>query len=391
VDITEDDERIAKLATGLLGDHGRPDLLVSPEQVVRWRQVWDVIPVAGSRRGGRNQRVHYLPTAPAAAAGIALTLDVDRNRDRAVLAAFGTRDAFPSGAPVAEKGVRAAAQRELIAMENLMRRAYKKQRDGLHLRSRSEIPRNLRVPLRHSREAGSPLVSDALLSICLGEEPVSMKDGAGFLLDECAAEASEQMTTDQRRRIEFIVRRVSFAGLRRVANHVDIERWREACGWAATAVAYGDAMSEVLDLTGADPSTAGPMAPLAALTASWRRWESKSGRAPGYRNAVLGLIAATLVWRPRRVQAARETAAAMVPATTRMHAITRCARDFPARWRPALAAGSGPLFIAELSDAERDELHAFTRAWLDEHPADARLIHEARAAMTHTDERQIDP
>jgi hypothetical protein len=381
VAITEDDRRIAKLATGLLVDKGRPDLSVSAEQIVRWRQVWDAIPVAGSRRGGRNQRVHYLPTAPAAAAGIALALDVDRNGDRAVLAAFGTREMFPTGAPVAEQGLRIAADHTLHAMQELGRRGYKQLRDEERLRSRSEIPRKLRVPLRHSREGGSALVSDAVLSILLGEEPEARKYGAALVLTEFAAEAAEQMPADDRRRIEFIVGRVSLAGLRRAARHVDIERWREACGWAAVTVAYSEDLAEVLDLTGADPALAGPVAPLARLAGVWRRWDGRSGRTAGYRNAILGLIAALLTWKPRRVRAARETIRAMEVGSVRLRAIARFARALPEHWRPAYAAGTGPLFIAELPAVEREELAAFTRGWLDDHPTDRKLIEAGRTSL----------
>ncbi len=357
VETTEDDARVAKLATGLLADQGRPDLSVTAEQVVRWRQIADAIPVAGPRRGGRGQRAHYLPTAPAAAAGIALALDEDRNLDRAVIAAFG------SGAPVAEGGLRSAAGHVLRDAEEKFRRAYRLRDD-----SRSSIPRSERVPLRHSREAGSSIVTDAILAPLLGEEPVARRDAAGLAIEELAGEAAEVMTGDMRRRVEFVMGRFTFASLRRIVRHVDVGRWREACGWVRTVFECVLAADELVTLTGQDRSVLGIIGPLAPLARRVRETDERARYADGYQVAVLGLIAASLTWRPRRLRAARETTEAMRAWAPYYRAVGALAADLPERWRPALGAG-GAAYLATLPQVERDDLAATIRSWREAHPA----------------------
>lgn len=368
---TEDDERTAKLATSLLADLGRDDLAVTGDQVVRWRKV-DAIPVAGSRRGGRGQRAHYLPTAPAAAAGIALALDTDRNLDRAVVAAFG------SGAPVAEGGLRSAAV-------HLLREAEQKFRTAYHVRNnpRSTVPRSLRVPLRHSREAGSSLVTDAILAPLLGEEPLARRDAAALAIDELAGETAEVVTADMRRRVEFVMGRFTFAGLRHSVRHVDIDRWREACGWVRTAFDWASAADEVVTLTGQDRSALGIAAPLGPLARLVREIDGRAGYAGGYQVAMLGLIGAALVWRPRRLRAARETTEAMRAWAPYYRAVAALAADLPESWRPVLGAG-GAAYLATLPQEEQDHIAATIRAWRETHPAWSK-------ALTAPGQPAIDP
>lgn len=352
---TEDDERTAKLATDLLADQGHPDLEVSGDQVVRWRKV-DAIPVAGSRRGGRGQRARYLPTAPAAAAGIALALDTDRNIDRAVIAAFG------SGAPIAETGLRSAIVHVLRQVEEKFRRAY-----GLRNVPRSSVPRSERVPLRHSREAAASLVADAILAPLLDERPLAGRDATAFAIEELAGEAAEVMTPDVRRRIEFVMGRLGLASLRHAARHVDVDRWQEACGWVHVVVDWGSAIDELVTMTGQDRSTLGIAAPLAPLIRWLREADERAHYAGGYQVAMMGLVVAAMTRSPRRVRLARETVEAM-PAWARYHrAVAALVADLPERWRPALAAGGGA-YVAALPEQERDDLLARIRAWREEQP-----------------------
>ncbi len=228
---TEDDARVARLATALLVDRGHPDLSVSPLQLVRWRKV-DAIPVAGSRRGGRGQRARYLPTAPAAAAELALALDVDRNLDRAILGAFG------AGAPIPAEGVRAAAEHCFREMENVARRSR-----GHQAFRRSDIPRRHRVPVAGTRTADASLQSDAVLSLLMDEVPLSGDTGPSFALDAVAPEVPELLSRDTMRRFEFVVKRLSLAAIRRYVRIVSVDRWQEACGWMGDVLDYAQAAS----------------------------------------------------------------------------------------------------------------------------------------------------
>lgn len=357
VETTEDDARVAKLATALLADHGRADLAVTPEQVVRWRQVADAMPVVGPRRGGRGQRAHYLPTAPAAAAGIALALDEDRNLDRAVVAAFG------SGAPVAEGGLRSAAGHVLRDAEEKFRTAYSK-RD----RARSSIPRPERVPLRHSRDGTASFVTDAILAPLLGEEPEARRYAIGIAIDEVAGETAQLVTPDMRRGVEFVMGRFTFAGLRHIVRHVDIDRWREACGWVRTAFDWASAADAVVTLTGQDRSALGIAAPLGPLARLVREIDGRAGYPGGYQVAALGLGGAALTWRPRRLRAARETTEAMQAWAPYYRAVAALAADLPESWRPVLGAG-GAAYLATLPQKEQDDIAATIRAWREAHPA----------------------
>ena len=361
---TEDDIRTAKLATEVLADQGRADLSVSPEQLMRWRQVADAIPVQGSRRGGRGQRVHYLPTAPAAAAALAVALDTDRNLDRAVLAAFGR------GAPITDEGVRAAAKRYLREIENKARQAY-----GAHSSIRSDIPRRLRVPLTGSRRAGSSLESEAMLALLLGEQPRFKQDAPGLALDALVPEASATLRSKNSRWIEFVVRRLTLAALRMAAQLIDVDRWRESCTWVTTVLDYGEALRVAVALTGSEMSAVpGPFAPLVLVVGLVDRQNDTKGRAPGFGTSVLGLVGAALTTTRRRAISARETAQACATETPKLRAIADLARDLPEGLRPALAFGSGPLYLAQLPAAEREAAISHTRQWMSDHPAATQML-----------------
>src|SRR5271165_1203680 len=75
MELTDEDRQVAKVATSLLAEQGRPDLAVSPRQLVRWRQEAHAIPVEGERRGGRHRSTRYRPEAPQVAASLAIALD----------------------------------------------------------------------------------------------------------------------------------------------------------------------------------------------------------------------------------------------------------------------------------------------------------------------------
>jgi hypothetical protein len=363
MDSTEDDARVASLATELLSDQDRVGLSVSPAQLVRWRKV-DAIPVGGSRRGGRGQRAHYLPSAPAAAAALAVALEVDRNLDRAVLAAFG------AGAPIPDKRVRAAAVHCFREMENVVHTAK-----GQQKARRSDIPRRLRVPLKGARRADAFLQSDALLALMLGDEPLSGVTGPSFALDAVAPEVPSTMTQDATRRFEFVMRRLSLAALRSYVQIVDVDRWREACAWVTAALGFADALRELAEVTNADPSDfPGLISPLIPIIRVLNRNDIDGNFSPGFRTAILALVAAMLTATRRRTAVARESVATFLDQTPKLRAMNDLVSTLPEEWRPTLDPVTGPVFLARLPEAEREQALAHTRRWLDEHPLQADVL-----------------
>jgi hypothetical protein len=307
--------------------------------------------------------VDYLPTA-AAAASIAVALDVDRNLDRAVLAAFGR------GAPVADEGVRSGAIRYLREIEDKASQAY-----GKHKSVRSDIPRRLRVPLSGSRRAGAWLASDAMLSLLLRKEPEAGRYGVAVVLDALVPEACTTLASESIRRIEFVMRRLSLAALRQVSRNVDIDRWREACVWVTSILEYGDALTELVTLTGSQVSVIpSPLRPLIPLTGLLNGQDGSTRNAPGFRTAILGLVGAALTATRRRTSSAREAAAVYRMETPKLRAIADLARDLPERWRPALALGSGPVFLSQLPDEECKQAIDHTRRWMSAHSVAARIL-----------------
>jgi hypothetical protein len=357
MDTTEDDARVARLATELLADQDGADLSVSPVQLVRWRKV-DAIPVSGPRRGGRGQRAHYLPTAPAAAAALALALDDDRNLDRAVLAAFG------AGAPIPDEGVRAAAVHCFRAMENVARIA-----GGHQATRRSDIPRRYRVPVSGSRQGGASLLSDAVLALLLEGKPLSGTTGPSFALDAVAPEVPDTLTPDATRRFEFVVKRLSLAAIRRYVRIVDVDRWREACGWMTGVFDYAYAASELAEATGSDPSQVpAPIAPLIPMMKVLDSNGITTNTSPGFRTAILGLVAAMLTVTRRRAGIARESVATCVAEAPKLRAMTELVRSLPEELRPTIDPTKGLVFLARLPKEDRERALTHTRRWLDEHP-----------------------
>jgi len=218
--------------------------------------------------------------------------------------------------------------------------------------------------------------SDAMLALALGEDPAAGKYGPALVLDTVAPEVEPHLTANAHRRIEFVLRRLSFAALRQVAQHIDENRWREACTWVTCVLEYSEALNELVTLTGSDLSgIPGPLTALVPAIQILDRYERSSNFAPGFRTAILGLVGAALTWTRRRARSAQESAALFALETPKLRAMSALARTMPEEWRPALALGSGPVFLAQLPDAEREQLIEHTKFWVEAHPRDAKLIH----------------
>jgi hypothetical protein len=367
VDVTDEDRGVADLATASLAERGH-DFSVTGEQVVRWRKVADAIPVdPASQRGGRGQRVRYLPGAPQVAAEIALALDAERDLDVAVLAAFG------SGAPVAEKGVRAAAHRVLQQSENKARVVYAKSR----FKRRSDIPRSLRVPINGSRRADAGMVSDTLLSMLVGEEPV-VKMGAADRVLRAFVDEGELDTPTRLPVLRFAVSRFSFAALRQFAHNVDIQEWRRGTIAVSSVVDWVLSVSKVCDLTGVPWLNApGPQGRSLTLLRSILLRPAIEERPSGYLVALWGLLVAALTTGSvRRSRAYREVTTRFEYEGARWRAALALVEDTPERWRPALAPASGPAFLAQMSESERTSLMAHTRQWVASHKTEGSALNQ---------------
>lgn len=368
MEITEEDRRVARLATELLSDWNRPELAVTPEQVIRWRQVAHAIPVAGNRRGGRNQVTRYLPDAPAAAAGIALALaDGPRDLDLAVLAAYGNAVAFGTGEPPAFEGVRLACRHYLRDAEGASREAW-----AYRGKPRSAVPKRLRVPFKGSRRSGAAVVSDTLLSVLLGIEGSVTTEHLAYTVEEFLPEATPVLAGgDGRRRLRSIMTWLSLAALRRSIDKADPGRFAEACRNAAALIGYFSVVSDLTRATGSDAAALPtPVGQLASIVQSGL---SMTKGPLGVQVVVLGLVfyvTADSSHARRQMTEAAEGAANYLP---HMSAQLAIAELLPEHLRPAMGL-NGAVFQAQLPQEDRELVQKTTREWLDRHPAIASAV-----------------
>jgi hypothetical protein len=374
VDVTDEDRRVAAVATELLADSGRPDLEVSPEQLIRWRQVAHAIPVSGPRRGGRRQVTRYRPTAAAVAAQLALALDRGpRNLDQAVLSVFAEAAAARSEARPADDGVRAAYLRHLRAADEYARRAWAHR--GL---PRSEIPRRLRLPFPGSRRADAHLVSDSVLAFLLGEELPAGGYGAELAVQELAGAVDRpagRAPNDERAEIAELLGSFSLAALRRTIVKADIAELANAIAAVNVTLDYGEAFVAVCGMTQA--TSAGLPEAIDALMSNMPILAQISTRFPpsqrGTTLAIVGLVSYARLFDPISRRNMRESVAAMTGELPTLRAMVSLGQALPTKWRPAVALG-GAAFIAQLPDEERQALLATVQDWMGRHPGAAELL-----------------
>lgn len=363
MDYTEDDIRTAKLATGLLAEQGHPDLSVSTEQLVRWRQKADAIPVRGSRRGGRSQRVQYLPTAPAVAAGLALALNEDRDLDRAVLDVFGTP------LPVPEKAVRAAYVHVLQKLEGPARKGWGR---GRASKKRSDLPRSLRTPVPHPHQGDHWKISDTVLSVLIGETPLTGNVGAGVAIEELLGELAPTDAGDKQRMVDLLGC-LKLAAVRRTAAKGNMDRIAESCAHVRSLVGYAEAMDELCRITdGKVSAIAGPDGILLAFS-GWLASLSVFRR-QGARIALFGLLFEVVGTTGGGRRQLGEEARAAIALTDQCIAVTALAESLPDNWRPALAPVTGSVYLATLPQGERDELADTIRRWRLANPTADRAL-----------------
>jgi hypothetical protein len=364
VDFTDADAKVAGQATGLLADQGHPDVSVTPEQVVRWRKA-DAIPVdPGSRGGGRGRAVRYLPEAPPAAAALASVLAEDRNLDVAILAAFGRR------APVAEAGVRIAADHYLRAVENRAAQAWRHR-----FEPRSAVPWRQRLPMQGSRQSGASLVSDGALAILLGRQPRAGADSIA-LVAEGLLGVNGAHAVAQSRAVRLVLKRVSLAALRRGARYVDFGRWQSGAVFADNLLRWLHLVGELESLTGATaPAQPGHIGRALVTLIDARRQMACRSNPTGLDVAVIGLgVGLVTVGSTKRTRAVSELATLLGVEVRRFSAVVAATKALPERWRPAYGFASGITWLAELPKVEREELMAHMRAWLADHSEEAAAL-----------------
>jgi hypothetical protein len=389
VEVTEEDRRVAALATELLHARGRPELGVSPEQVIRWRQVAKAIPVASTGKGGRSKVTPYLPTAPAVAAELAIVLAEGPPRktlDQAVLMVFADAAVQCSVARPHHEGVRSAYLHHLQVLDNTARQAWKHKGEP-----RSSVPRRLRLGFAGSRKPEAYMVSDSLLACLLGEPPPYGQDGLDIALDEFSGVSSVPLYADDRGRLVGMLAALGLAALRRSIRKADLDLLSEAVRSVSVTFDYADAVSTLSSLHDGKsrPSLPGILDSLVAATemplfSRLRVAFPASSRSLGM--ALMGLVAYSSITRRRGWQQLRANVTAWSEDLPRVEASLALADDLPTAWRPALAPGSGAAFVAALPDQEREELLSVVRHWMSDHPRAAGVLYpEEKQAPTPTD------
>lgn len=361
VESTEEDRRVAKLATALLAEQGRGDLTVSPDQLVRWRQVAHAIPVEGENRGGRSQHTRYLAEAPAVAAAIARSLHDSRNLDDAVLNVYGEAVGYNEGPPPDFQGVRAALVRHLERSRDAAAQAWR-----YRGKARSEVPRRLRMPFDGSRRASSYVVSDAVLSALLGVSDEHDDAVVEYAVGEFVPEVAEAVPANElRQRLPRAMGSMSLAALRRAANSAEPTEFARRCRQMAVLHEYCEALLQVVQLTtGGRAALSPPLDALATLSGATSRIPAPRG----IRVVILAISAYAHAADQPSQRAIREYAIAAEPHVDAMRASAEIAKTLPAHLRPALAPGSGPIFLSQLPRVDREAVHETVRSWIEAHP-----------------------
>jgi hypothetical protein len=378
VDITEEDRRVAALASGLLAEWGRSDLEVTPEQTIRWRQAANALPVSGPRTGGRHRVTRYLPTAPAIAAELAIALDTGpRNLDQAILTVFG--DAATNDAIIrpADEGVRNAYIHYLQGAEDRMKPAW------LHRgKKRSEIPRRFRMPVAGSRQQGAHLVTDTLLASMLGKELPHGEAGAEITVGQfLPAELTGRLGEDERATAVSILAGLNLAALRRAIKKADLDRVFEAVRCVAITTEYAESLRRLCALAPAEtPPQLPPPIDLLVVAAGAPAFNAVRGLKGGLMYAVTGLTAYARVTTRSGIRELEDATIAMEAELPRLRAALALADHLPAPWKCAMAPGYAAPFMAALHNDERQRVIKTVREWMDSHPEEgAALIPDSEA------------
>ncbi len=359
------DEILAKEACALLVSWGRPDLTVSPEQVLRWRQA-GYLPVLSNGLGGRGRATEYAPEAVQVAAALATELASFRNLDQAALSAFvqyavsrGRR-----GGRVPLIRLKRAGRDYITELEEACKqaRAASKQAGG----RRSAIPRKLRVPFSGSRRAGSGEATDAMLSLALGHleahevgtvvHAVAGEEGIDALDDE--PEALPEMPA-----LQALIGQLALGALKAGLQRASYDDLRWGCQVTGAVSGFARELPALLDATSADLGTVE-----AALPPVGVRLIRLGRRLPAaftHRGPVafmMGVFAAMITSHVpscrRELSQAVEEWVAVEP---KLALLTEIALALPERWRPALAPITGMSYFARLQADERDALIAELR------------------------------
>jgi hypothetical protein len=385
VELTEEDYRIAKLASELLAkEWSCPELSVSADQLVRWRQVAHAIPVV--RGGGRGNVTRYLPSAPMVAAALAVALDDGpRDLDLAVLAAYGNAVSYGIGAEPALDGVRGAFRHYSRKVEKPAWEAWKHRG-----KARSDVPRSRRIAFPGSRLADSYLVSDSVLATLLGVEDdtlpaeVRIEVAATTLIPEASTALEEP------KRLGRIAGMLALGALRRHAEKVDSRDLSSSCRDMAALVDYCEALTSLINITGGDSKRLPE--PLSQIVPMMNRAVRIMKIPRGAGITILGLCASSLKIVLSRSEAGRiaEAAQAAKGRLEELRATVAITEALPGPLRPALGL-DGVLFQAQLSETDRSLIHQAINTWMNTHPTEARRIRstEGSAAAKETSPTEL--
>jgi hypothetical protein len=156
-----------------------------------------------------------------------------------------------------------------------------------------------------------------------------------------------------------------------------MERWRQARGAVSSMMEWIDSLDQLADLTGSPwPELPGRDGRSLSLVRRLRMtMAGRRDRPDGFEAAIFSLVlVAVLAGSTRRTRQMLETAAMYGTQVSYFKAATSLVVDTPSEWRRAFALGTGPAFIAELPEQERDQLIAQTRRWLSDHPMQAKEL-----------------
>ncbi len=366
---TASDQDLAGEASAILTNKGRPDLTVTPGQVVRWRYA-DLLPILSDRRPGRGRRTAYeLPNAAVVAAEIRLALDDPNDLDRAAVVAF------VRGAGVAEKGLHTAFIRTLRQVEQHATVLL------THVdQARTEVRRSLRFPLPHSRRAGAALVAKNALALVLGEATFPASTGTALAVEgllpaqawEALADCGEPQLAN---RLDAVLEDTNAIAMRRVVRRASLADLRWACEAVDAIISWARVVSELVSDTSA--GTEAKLDPRVSFMAhAGVALESAFGREThdlGIAYVAIGCLTHCSSNRDDRhwlndwAEACRRDLPARRQALALVHAL-------PEHLRPALAPEGGPEFQERLAEADRALLSAIISDWLDQHREDPDVL-----------------
>jgi hypothetical protein len=359
--VHEPDRKVADEATVLLVHWGRPDLSVTGDQVVRWRQSGVFGPTP--RGGGKHRLREYPPYAAEAAAKLAIALHAGRERDlrleMAILAASG------DGARIAKDGIRTAADHVLNNVRERIGPA-KRAHDEAQVPNKpaAALKRSQRLSLPGKRRRGDPEVRATVLGVLSDQQPDESGVRATFfrLLGPDVVEALE--AEDAFPLYSQVLGQVGLSAIKSEVKNATGEDLARAMQTVRSAVELAAALSRYLEVTGSQASE-----PVQVLLVACGRALERLRVRPG---VVVALTAPVFLIAMRLFATARGTPSPRLEDFSRscsetasqLRAVARLTETLPPRWRTCVGQG-GVLNFAQLPDTEQRDLLALIHRRID--------------------------